>query len=450
MTEQVKLSRVQRFQKFATNPLTILMCLLSGACLGWVAPEFSKSLAVVGDVYVDLLKMIVLPFMMSALIFGLQKLYRDGGTGELLLRLFVVFAVFAVVAAIVAALIAWLIEPGANLPASVKTALGNIVGSEADKSNLNMALRAVDPPAAALSLYAVFTSLIPTNIFAAMVSGEMLKALMFALIFGFAIGHVPAKLSDGFGQSLEAVYHACQQLTRWFNIPMPVVLISMSASQIAETGFEPLRAMLSFVIVFMMASVLLLVISVMVIRSRSGKSYPLVLDAMRETFSLGVATNNAVTCVPAMIDGLVDRLNFARSRVELLVPLTVSLLKAGAIAYFACGTIFIAELYGRELTSIELGTVVVVSVLSGFASTGMAGIMTIALMGTTCKYLGLPFEAAFVLFVAVDPLCAMVRTSVTVISGCAAIAMLCPKPARASVSGLRSSNATSPVSITAL
>lgn len=444
MTEQLKLSRVQRFQKFATNPLTILACLLIGAYLGWAAPAFSKRLAVIGDVYVDLLKMIVLPFMMSALIFGLQKLYRDGGAGELLLRLLVVFAVFAGVAAIVATLIAWLIEPGANLPASVKAALGNIVGSEADKSNMNMALRGVEPPVVGLGLYEVFTSLIPTNIFASMVSGETLKALMFALIFGFAVGHVPAKLSDGFGQSLEAIYHACQHLTRWFNIPMPVVLISMSASQIAETGFEPLRAMLSFVIAFAAASALLLVISVMVIRSRSGSSFPVVLDAIRETFSLGIATNNATTCVPAMIDGLVDRLNFARSRVELLVPMTVSLLKAGAVAYFACGTIFIAELYGRELSTMELGTVVVVSMLSGFASTGMAGIMTIALMGTTCKYLGLPFEAAFVLFVAVDPVCAMARTSVTVIGGCAAITMLCPKPASASVSGISSINATSP------
>ncbi len=431
MTEQVILSRVQRFQRFATNPLTVLLCVLIGAYLGWLAPEFSKGLGVVGAVYVDLLKMIVLPFMVSAVIFSLQKLFRDGGAGELLLRVLVVFAVFSLVVGVVAALAAWMIEPGGHMSASTRAALGAIVGTESDRSNLGMAFRAVDPPAKQLGLYDVIASLVPSNIFATLASGETLKALMFALLFGFAVGQVPSKVSDGFAKTLETIYHACQHLTRWINLPVPVVLICMSASQIAETGFEPLRAMLSFVLAFMTISALLLGLSVVVIRRRSGGPYPLVLESLRETFSLGVATNNAATCMPAMIDGLVDRLNFARSRVELLVPLTVSLLKAGAIAYFVCGTMFIAALYGKNLTAMEIGLVVVVSILSGFASTGMAGILTITLMGTTCKYLGLPFEAAFILFVAVDPLCAMARTAVTVIGSCAAVALVCPRPANA-------------------
>jgi Na+/H+-dicarboxylate symporter len=132
--------------------------------------------------------------------------------------------------------------------------------------------------------------------------------------------------------------------------------------------------------------------------------------------------------MPAMVDGLVDRLNFARSRVELLVPLSVSLLRVGAVAYFVCGTMFIAALYSRELSAMEVGLVMLFSVLSGFASTGMAGILTISLIGTTCNYLGLPFEAAFILFVAVDPICAMARTAVTVIGSCAAVALVCPRP----------------------
>jgi L-cystine uptake protein TcyP (sodium:dicarboxylate symporter family) len=56
--------------------------------------------------------------------------------------------------------------------------------------------------------------------------------------------------------------------------------------------------------------------------------------------------------------------------------------------------------------------------------------LSIALVGTICKYLNLPFEAAFILFVAVDPLCAMARTAVTVVTGCAAVALICPKPDR--------------------
>jgi Na+/H+-dicarboxylate symporter len=172
----------------------------------------------------------------------------------------------------------------------------------------------------------------------------------------------------------------------------------------------------------------LLLLAMTVISRRAAVPLKTVLAAMREPFAVGVATNNSATCMPSMVDGLVDRLNFARSRVELLVPLSISLLRTGAVAYFVCATLFIAALYGRAMPLMDLGLLVVVSVLAGFASSGMAGILTISLVGTTCSYLGLPFEAAFVLFVAVDPLCAMARTAVTVIGSCAAVAVICPRP----------------------
>jgi Na+/H+-dicarboxylate symporter len=89
---------------------------------------------------------------------------------------------------------------------------------------------------------------------------------------------------------------------------------------------------------------------------------------------------------------------------------------------------FIAALYDHTLTMFELGVIAVVSIMSGFASIGMSGIMTISLVGTICSYIRLPFEAAFILLVAVDSICAMARTAVTVISSCASVAMICPKP----------------------
>ena len=67
-----------KLQRFSSNPWTILSSVILGALLGWAFPLLSKSLSVIGEVYIDLLKMIVLPFMFSAIIFSLQKLLRDG------------------------------------------------------------------------------------------------------------------------------------------------------------------------------------------------------------------------------------------------------------------------------------------------------------------------------------------------------------------------------------
>lgn len=68
---------------------------------------------------------------------------------------------------------------------------------------------------------------------------------------------------------------------------------------------------------------------------------------------------------------------------------------------------------------------VAMAAVTGFASSGMAGVVRVSLTGAVCAHLALPFEAAFMLFVAVDPLCAMARTAVPVIVNCAAVSLIC-------------------------
>ena len=423
-----KKTSLEKIQRFSTNPWTVISCILLGALLGWALPAFSRNLSFVGLVYVDLMKMIVMPFMLSAVIFSLQKLLREGGAGSFLRRVMLVFVAFSVAVAIVAVVCVVIVRPGTNMSPATKAALGSIVGANVDSSNTDMALRKIEEPPKQLTVKDVFSSMIPSNIFASLANNETLKVLVFALLFGFAVGQVPGRHSEVLVQSLETVYHACQTLMRWVSLPVPLVLICMTASQIADTGLEPLRSMIGFVATFLLVSAILLTLSLFVLSRRSGRSFAVATDSMREAFSISVATNNSATCMPAMVDGLVDGLSFIRSRVELLVPLGVSLLRAGTVAYFVCGTMFVAALYDHKLSVVEVGIVVSTSVLLGFASTGMAGILTISLIGTACNYLGLPFEAAFILFAAVDPLCAMARTAVTVIVSCAAVSVVCAKP----------------------
>ena len=422
------LSMRAKLHRFSTNPLTVLACVMLGGLLGWAAPALSKNLSVVGLIYLDLLKMIVMPFMVSAVIFSLQRLFRDGGAGKILGKITMVFVVFSVVSALASAVGTLLMQPGGHMSIDSKAAMGKIIGESVDNGNIDMALRGVEVQTTTNTLTTVISSLLPSNIFDSLAKGETLKALVFSLLFGFAVGQLHGRTSDSMSNMLETVYQACQLLTRWVNIPVPLVLICMTASQVGNTGLDPLVIMMEFVVAFLVVSLALLAVSVLILRWRSGRSLAQVFDSMRETLTLGVATNSSANCMPAMVDGLVERLHFARTRVELLVPLSVSLLRIGAVAYFVCGTLFVAELYDRDLSAAEIGLVVLISALSGFASAGMAGILTISLIGTSCNYLGLPFEAAFILFVAVDPICAMVRTAVTVISSCAAVSMVCAKP----------------------
>lgn len=417
-----------KFYAFVLNPWVVIISLGAGVAFGMLAPAMATTLGFVGDIYVDLLKMITLPFMVSAVIFSLQRLFRDGGTASLLGRVALVFLAFSAFVAIAGAATLLIMRPGENLPSSTMQTFGQIVGGDLSASDTAMSLRGTDEVKKTASFADMLVSLVPANIFSALANGDTLKTLVFALLFGLAVGHVPTRISDGLTQALETVYHACQTLMRWLSFPLPVVLFCMSAAQLGKTGMEPLRAMGAFVVAFLVVSLVLLVVAAVIIWKRSNGTLGQTLNALRGPFALALATRSSATCMPIMIESLVTRLGFARSRVELLVPLTVSLLRIGPVVYYVCATLFIAQIYGRSLSPVEIGIVLTSSVLAGFASAGMTGLVTVSLIGMTCTYLGLPFEAAFILFLAVDPVCDMLRTLVLVIGNTAAVAVVCPRP----------------------
>lgn len=428
MNEIRIIGALRRFQALAINPWMVLACVLLGAAIGLAAPGVAGPLALVGAVYVDLLTMVVLPFMMSAVIMSLQNLYREGGAARIVQRVVLVFALLALGAALVATVATLLLHPAGGMTDDLRATLGQIVGGDADHGNVPMYLLTPEPAPPATSGQDILRMLIPSNIFAALANGETLKALVFALLFGFAVGQVPTRLTTGLQDALETIYNACQTLTRWINLPLPLILVCMTAGQVARTGMGPLVAMAGFVLGFLAVSVLVIALALILVRHRAGGTIGSVVAALREPFALGVATNNSAACMPAMVAAMVERLGFARNRVELLVPLSVALLRTGPVAYFACGSLFIAALYGRALSPADLALLVVLAALAGFASSGMAGLVTVSLMGAVCTGLALPFEAAFVLFMAVDPICAMARTAVTVIVDCAAVSLVCARP----------------------
>ncbi len=415
--------------KLATNPFAVFAAMALGVLLGIFAPAFSMRIAFIGDLYIDLLKIIVVPYMVSAVMFSLQRLLKHGDTGAMLKRTAWVFAGALLLAATVSFSGQLLIRGGGEPKAAQIEEFGRIVGDSVSANDLEIELQATknEPkPSFADNLRA---SLVPTNVFAALAQGETLKILVLAMLFGLALGFASGGVADGLGRGLESIYLACQRLTRWFTYPLLFVLVCMTAGQLAKSGLGPLQAMAGFVAEFALATGLVLAISVLVLWVRSGEGLLATLRALKEPFSMAVATRSTTICMPAMVDALTQTLQFSKQRVELLVPLTVSLLRVGSVVYYVCAALFVAHIYGRSLSAEELALLGIAAILAGCASAGMSGFAIVSLTGMVCGHLGLPFEAAFVLFLAIDPICDMLRTVLGVVSCTAAVSVICDKPA---------------------
>ena len=178
----------KKLYSLALNPWVILGSLALGFLVGSIAPKQAMQLGFLGDIYVDLLKMITLPFMVSAIIFSLQRLFREGGTGKLLGRLAVVFLAASVFVAIIGALSVIILRPGADLPPETMAKFGQIVGNDLNSSDTAMSLEGADEVKKSITFTEMLISMVPANIFNALAVGDTLKALVFAMLFGLAVG----------------------------------------------------------------------------------------------------------------------------------------------------------------------------------------------------------------------------------------------------------------------
>lgn len=423
---------MSRLWNLALSPWVILASLVGGGYLGTVAPGPARDIAFVGQVYLELMQMVVLPFMLSAVMLSVQRLMQEGGAGRLLGRLVLVFVGCSALVALVGAAALLTLRPGTDLPPQTLASFGVMVGGDLEAIDTRMELRGQDvqPAAHHADLGSVLLRLVPSNIFAALTADDTLQVLVFSLLFGLALGGVSARAAEGLDRTLDAVAQGCQRLMRWLNLLLPPVLFCTSAGQVAKTGLEPLLVMSEFVAALAAASAAILAVALLVVWRRCGLALGATVAALRGPFALAIATRNSAVCMPIMIESLTGRLGLARTDVELLVPLSVSLLRLGPVVYYVAATLFVAQLYGLDPTPGDVLLVLAASVLAGLASAGMTGLAIVSLTGMTCGYLGLPFEAAFVLFLAIDPVCDILRTLVIVIGDTAAVTLICPRTPR--------------------
>jgi Na+/H+-dicarboxylate symporter len=414
--------------KFINHPLFVFIAIAIGATLGLLLPEFSLKLAFVGDVYIDFVKMIALPFMVAAILFSLQVMVRESKTGGFIGRIIVVFVAVTVLSSVFS--LSTVLVPNSVYgdTASQVEKFGKLVGASATGNDTAVDLFDMTPAKQFSVAQALRENVIPTNVFSSLAAGETLKTLVFCLLFGIAFGQVTKSKPSYLNGGLQSIYGACQYFNDWMKYPLIFVLICMTASQLAKTGLEPLKIMLGFVLQFVVVTTMALAVFTAIIWQRSTRSFSTTLAALRNPFALSLATRSSPSCMPAMIEALAKELGFKRSRIELLVPLSVSLVRIGPVIFYVVATLFVANLYGKTLSFEECLLVAGASMMVSLATVGMSGIPSVASMSIILSFLGLPFEAAFVLFVAIEPISDMCRTALIVIGNCAVVALVANKP----------------------
>jgi Na+/H+-dicarboxylate symporter len=369
------------------------------------------AISFIAEVFMSLLKMLIVPIILTSIVTGVAGLRGSNDLGRLGLKTAIYYTITSLLAIVTGLLLANLVRPGK----------GADLGLSAEQ-----AAEFQDIP----SLWDVFRRIVPPNIFESLSeNGAMLQIIFVALLFGFAITKLPDPHRGRLAEIFEAFFEAMMVVARIVLKLIPVGVFALVAKVVGETGFSvfpPLLLYMATVVAGLAihAGVTLPVILYWVARVRPW----IYAKAVGQAILTAFFTSSSSVTLPVTLKSVEERGRVSNRVTSFVTPLGATINMDGTALYECVGVIFLAQCYA-DLPGVEfaltLETQIVVVVTALLASIGAAGIPSagLVMMLTILAALGLPLEGA-ALLLAVDRPLDMLRTSVNVWSDTCAAAVI--------------------------
>ncbi len=369
-----------------------------------------------GTLFLNALKMIIVPLIMASIISGIAGLGGQAGFGRLGGKTVIYYAFTSFVAIMIGLLMVNIFAPGIvdGEPARHLIGLDQAGGTTAD-----LAAKVGDRGPG--DIVDVFLRMVPTNVVAAAANGQMLGLIFFSLLFGYFMTQLKPdakKLLLGFWQS---VLDVMMMITDWVMKFAPIGVFALVAKIVATTGvdaFVPL-AVFFFTVLAALAIHFFVVLPLM-LKFIAGVSPVAHFKAMMPAILTAFSTSSSAATLPVTLECVEKNAGVSNRTTSFVLPLGATINMDGTALYECVAAMFIAQVYGLELGFTTQFTVVLIALLT---SIGVAGIPSASLVAITIilAAIGLPLEAV-ALILAVDRVLDMCRTSVNVFSdSCGAV-----------------------------
>ena len=363
--------------------------------------------AFVGGLFLDALKMLIVPLITASIITGVASIGSAGGVGALAGRTAIYYLFSTTLAVTTALLVMNTLLPGVSngQPLAETVALppiGDEVSGRLEGKELS-------------EFFNILRDMVPPNIVQAGAEAQMLGLIFFAILFGIALTRVTSPRQQVVKDFWAGVQDVMIQITHWVMKVAPIGVFALVAGVIAESGLSVLLPMLDFFLAVVIglaihAAVILPLVIWLVARRSPIRFVQAIWPALLVAFS----TSSSAGTLPVTLNALTQRAGVSRETSSFVLPLGATINMDGTALYECAAVLFIAQAYGVDLSlSMQVLIVVLALVTSiGVAAVPSASLVAIALI---LGVLGLPLEAMGLLLV-VDRLLDMLRTSVNVYS----------------------------------
>ena len=364
-----------------------------------------------GKIFINLIKMIVIPLVLSMLILGIANAGDSKSIGKLGFKTIVYFEIITTIAIIVGLVAANIFKPGAGIDMSKLTT--------SDISQYQQTTQEVSQHAH--GLVNTVLSLIPSNIFSAMSDGHMLPIIFFAVIFGIGLGSLAKETKQPLIDVLKAISETMFKVTHMIMLFAPIGVFGLIAATVANFGFSSLVPLVKLALLVYGAIFFFIFIILGFVAKFCGFSIWTIIKILKDELILAYSTASSETVLPRMMEKM-EAYGAPKSITSFVVPIGYSFNLDGSTLYQSIAAIFIAQLYGIDLTITQQVVLVLTLMITSKGIAGVPGVSFVVLLATLGS-VGIPLEGlAFI--AGIDRILDMARTVLNVIGNALAVLVI--------------------------
>lgn len=386
----------QFLEKHLTTNTLVLLAIFFGICFGVFFPTLALNQQILGQVFISLLQMVVVPLVFASIyvaILNLGSLEHLRTIGFKTIGLYILTTALATFAAIIAMNL-WHVGEVLEIFETTNTQVINVAPFSID----NMIL-----------------SFIPSNIFHSMSEGAMMQVIVFAALFGVASLHLKHKEQESIKNLFNAIAEAMLKIATWIIKLTPIGVFSLISYVVAEQGLDTILGLWKYIFIVIGTITFHGLVTLALLFWFFTKSNPYeYLTKVREATIMAFSTASSSATLPVSLRVAEEQGGIEKKTTAFVLPLGATISMDGTAIYLSIAVLYIANLAGISLTFYEqlLLGITVVSLSVGVAALPSASLV---MMVVILQQLSLPVEY-IALILAVDRILDMCRTALNVTS----------------------------------
>ncbi|NNE44175.1 MAG: dicarboxylate/amino acid:cation symporter [Gemmatimonadetes bacterium] len=373
-----------------------------GIAAGWYGGEpLVEKTEWMGRVFVTLLKMVIVPLVITSIVTGVASVSGGVGLGRMFSKTFGYYLLSSLMAIVVGLVLVNIIRPG------VGADLTNATSKE---------LPPLETPS---SIAEVIFDMVPTNIFDAMAKPNMLGVILFCILLGAAIATLPEDPRRRLYGFFDAAFQAMMKITGWVIALAPLGVFSLIAKVVGTTGFDAFQALGMYMVTIASGLLIHLFITLPLLLLVLGRINPRIhFRNMLEPLTMAFSTSSSGATLPVTLKTVENKVGVSNRVSSFVLPMGATVNMDGTALYECAGVLFIAQALGVEMGIGQQMVVVFTALLAsiGAAAVPSAGLVIIFLVLEAVNLRGPEVDLIVGMMLAIDRPLDMLRTSVNVFS----------------------------------